>query len=57
VEQRVSPVTLGVADFKRSREFYERFGWKIAMKEAEGVVFFQAGGMALVPRFTLKQWV
>jgi catechol 2,3-dioxygenase-like lactoylglutathione lyase family enzyme len=47
MEQRVSLVTLGVADLKRSREFYERLGWRRSMAKAEGVVFFQAGGMAL----------
>ncbi len=45
MEQRISLVTLGVADLKQSREFYERLGWKSAMRGA--VVFFQAGGMAL----------
>jgi catechol 2,3-dioxygenase-like lactoylglutathione lyase family enzyme len=47
MEQRVSLITLGVADLKRSREFYERLGWRRSMAETEGVVFFQAGGMAL----------
>ena len=47
MEQRVSLVTLGVADLKHSREFYERLGWRCSMAKAEGVVFFQAGGMAL----------
>jgi catechol 2,3-dioxygenase-like lactoylglutathione lyase family enzyme len=47
MEQRVSVVTLGVADLKRSREFYERLGWRRSMTKAEGIVFFQAGGMAL----------
>jgi len=30
MEQRVSKITLGVADLKRSREFYERLGWREA---------------------------
>jgi predicted lactoylglutathione lyase len=47
MEQRVSIVTLGVAGLKRSTEFYERLGWRRSMAKAEGVVFFQAGGMAL----------
>jgi uncharacterized protein len=47
MEQRVSIVTLGVADLKRSSEFYERLGWRRSMAKAEGVAFFQAGGMAL----------
>jgi uncharacterized protein len=47
MEQRISMVTLGVADLERSREFYEKLGWRRALAEAEGIVFFQAGGMAL----------
>jgi uncharacterized protein len=47
MEPRISLITLGVADLRRSREFYERLGWKRAMKSADGIVFFQAGGMAL----------
>jgi len=46
VEQRVSLITLGVADVGRSRTFYERLGWQ--GQEVEETVFFQAGGMALV---------
>jgi catechol 2,3-dioxygenase-like lactoylglutathione lyase family enzyme len=47
MEQRISLITLGVADLDRSRRFYERLGWRRSVAEAEGVVFFQAGGMAL----------
>ena len=47
MEQRISIVTLGVADLSRSRGFYERLGWKPSMAETEGIVFFQTGGMAL----------
>ena len=47
MEQRVSIITLGGADLRRSSEFYERLGWRRSMAKAEGVVFFQAGGMAL----------
>jgi uncharacterized protein len=47
MEQRVSIITLGVADLKRSRDFYERLGWRPSMTKSEGIVFFQAGGMAL----------
>lgn len=57
MEQRVSIITLGVADLKRSREFYERLGWRRSMANEEGVVFFQAGGMALAlyPRSDLAK--
>jgi uncharacterized protein len=47
MDQRISLITLGVSDLTRSREFYERLGWRRSMAQAEGVVFFQAGGMAL----------
>ena len=46
MEQRVSLITLGVADVSRARTFYERLGWQ--GQEVEETVFFQAGGMALV---------
>jgi catechol 2,3-dioxygenase-like lactoylglutathione lyase family enzyme len=47
VEQRLSLVTLGVADLERARRFYEEgLGWRRANKHAE-VVFFQVGGMVL----------
>src|SRR3989442_8973565 len=45
VEQRLSLVTLGVADLARARSFYEALGWKTGASPAEDVVFFQAGGM------------
>lgn len=47
MEQRLSIVTLGVSDLLRSRDFYERLGWRRSMAKSEGVVFFQAGGIAL----------
>jgi hypothetical protein len=47
MEQRVSLITLGVRDLVRSREFYERLGWRRSMAGAKGVAFFQAGGLAL----------
>ena len=46
MDQRVSLITLGVADVTRAREFYERLGWQ--GQEVEQTVFFQAGGMAIV---------
>jgi len=47
MEQRVSLITLGVSNLQRSREFYERLGWRRSMLQTEGIVFFQTGGMAL----------
>jgi predicted lactoylglutathione lyase len=57
MEQRISIITLGVADLEWSREFYERLGWRRSVAKAEGIVFFQAGGMALVlyPRAELAR--
>jgi catechol 2,3-dioxygenase-like lactoylglutathione lyase family enzyme len=46
MEQRISLVTLGVADVPRARRFYEDLGWR--GQEVEETVFFQAGGMVLV---------
>lgn len=46
MEQRLSMVTLGVADLDRSRRFYEALGWRRHGDQPE-VVFFQAGGMVL----------
>jgi predicted lactoylglutathione lyase len=44
MEQRLSLVTLGVADVERARRFYERLGWQVGL-ELDDTVFFQAGGM------------
>lgn len=46
MEQRISLITLGVADLARSRAFYEALGWR--GQEVEATVFFQIGGLALV---------
>jgi catechol 2,3-dioxygenase-like lactoylglutathione lyase family enzyme len=45
MEQRLSLVTLGVADLARARAFYEALGWTTGASPADDVVFFQAGGM------------
>ena len=44
MEQRLSLITLGVADTARSRAFYEALGWSGESPDGD-VVFFQAGGM------------
>src|SRR5215207_6258440 len=46
MEQRISLITLGVADLPRARTFYQRLGWQ--GQEVEETVFFQAGRIALV---------
>jgi catechol 2,3-dioxygenase-like lactoylglutathione lyase family enzyme len=47
MEPRLSLVTLGVADLARASAFYEGLGWPRKVRSAEGVAFFQLGGMGL----------
>jgi uncharacterized protein len=47
MEQRVSLITLGVADLRRAREFYAALGWRVGSEPDDDVVFFQAAGMIL----------
>ena len=46
MEQRISLITLGVADLARAKAFYEQLGW--SGQEVQETVFFQAGGLAVV---------
>ncbi|WP_098482418.1 VOC family protein [Georgenia soli] len=46
MEQRVSLVTLGVADLDRARAFYSGLGWT-PTQDLDEVVFYQAGGMVV----------
>lgn len=57
MEQRVSVVTLGVADLARATAFYEALGWRHGSPPEADVRFFQAGGMvvALWSREALAQ--
>lgn len=43
MQQRVSLITLGVADVAIARAFYERIGWRVGL-DVEETVFFQVGG-------------
>jgi predicted lactoylglutathione lyase len=45
MDQRLSLVTLGVADVAQARAFYEGLGWATRAEPGDDVVFFQAGGM------------
>lgn len=45
MEQRLSLITLGVADLDRAHHFYERLGWRGQV--VQETVFFQAGGLAV----------
>jgi predicted lactoylglutathione lyase len=57
VDQRVSLVTLGVADVGRARAFYESLGWTTRAAPDDDVVFFAAGGtiVALWSRESLAE--
>ena len=46
MDQRVSLITLGVADVAVSRTFYEQLGWRVGL-EVDETVFFQIGGAVL----------
>jgi uncharacterized protein len=45
MEQRVSVITLGVADLANARAFYEALDWRTNAAPEDDVVFFQAGGL------------
>jgi predicted lactoylglutathione lyase len=47
MDQRLSLITLGVADLSRARSFYEGLGWSTRAEPEDDVVFFQAGGMVV----------
>jgi uncharacterized protein len=47
MEQRVSLVTLGVADIVRARAFYQALGWSPAL-DVQETLFFYANGVVLV---------
>jgi len=45
--QRVTLITLGVADLAASRAFYEALGWQESPRSQETVAFYQINGMVL----------
>ena len=45
MDQRVSMITLGVADVGRAKTFYERLGWQ--GQTVQQTVFFQLAGWRL----------
>jgi catechol 2,3-dioxygenase-like lactoylglutathione lyase family enzyme len=48
MDARLNIVTLGVADLKRSRDFYEHgLGWKASSISSGEIAFFQLGGIVL----------
>jgi len=44
MEQRISLITLGVADLRRAMDFYAALGWEGSSPD-DDVAFFQAGGL------------
>ncbi|HUF86891.1 MAG TPA: VOC family protein [Thermohalobaculum sp.] len=52
MDQRVSLITLGVADIARASAFYEALGWQRAAESLDEIAFFQLAGqvLALYPR-------
>jgi uncharacterized glyoxalase superfamily protein PhnB len=48
MDQRISAVTLGVADVNRARAFYERLGWAPTKGSDDKAAFFQMNGLALM---------
>jgi catechol 2,3-dioxygenase-like lactoylglutathione lyase family enzyme len=60
MEQRLSLITLGVADVARAQAFYEALGWQLgggADDEDDHIAFFQTGGIivALWDRAKLEE--
>lgn len=56
MESRITLVTLGVSDLKKSRQFYEDvFGWTPLPSSNDDIVFFQLNGiqLALFPEHAL----
>lgn len=47
MDQRLTLVTLGVADLERSRRFYAALGWREIEPRQNGVAFFQLNGIGL----------
>lgn len=47
MEQRITQITLGVADVARARRFYEALGWHAAADSTEGLVHFNLGTLRL----------
>ena len=46
MQQRISLITLGVADLRSAMDFYAAMGWQGSSPDGD-VAFFQAGGMVL----------
>lgn len=47
MRQKLTLITLGTRDFKRSLSFYEGLGWKKSSASMEGMALFPLGGIVL----------
>ncbi|WP_284165718.1 VOC family protein [Frigidibacter sp. SD6-1] len=45
--ERVTLITLGVADLARARAFYQAWGWQTHPRSMEALVLFQMNGLAM----------
>ncbi|MEO5599723.1 MAG: VOC family protein [Cyclobacteriaceae bacterium] len=58
MEQRITIITLGVSDLKKSRAFYEeKFGWIPLPASSDDIIFFQLNSiqLALFPAHALAE--
>lgn len=57
MQPRLTLLTLGTSDLARAIRFYEALGWTRSVRDAEGIAFFQVGGLALAlwPRENLAE--
>lgn len=57
MQPRLTLLTLGTSDLARAIRFYEALGWTRSVLDAEGIAFFQVGGLALAlwPRENLAE--
>jgi len=47
MEPRISIITLGVQDLKRSYDFYSQLGFPSSRSPEDGIIFFKTGGVCL----------
>ena len=47
MDQRITMVTLGVADLERAGAFYVALGWRRAEESQPGITFYQCPGMMM----------
>ena len=47
MRQKINLITLGVSNFQRSLDFYEKLGWKKSDKSMDELALFPLGGITL----------